>query len=189
MSFGCHGVAELPAKNAFLIIVVRHADNQRIGGAEMEPSGFLPFKTTPVNGDKLVLYPVYICPVEILERGVMIRPSYSRKTVIVNAFNRRTKLLDEGLAEVSADFDISAFEARRLDVKVSPRLAAELAEYGAVTDDFRSWRRMVRSRRVEVDADKIRLAWHVYAVAGGVVTDTFSGETAPAAALADAFFS
>lgn len=155
----------------------------------MEPSGFLPFKTAPVNGDKLVLYPVYVCPVEILERGVMIRPSYCHKTVIVNAFNRGTRLLDDARVEVNEDFDISAFEAARLDVKVSPRLACELAEYGAVTDGFRSWRRIVRSRRIAVNADKIRLVWHVYAVSGGMVTDTFSGEASPAAGLADTFFS
>lgn len=155
----------------------------------MEPSGYLPLKVTPVNGDKLILYPAYICPVEILERGVMIRPSYYRWVVIVDAFNRRTRLLETESITVCHDFDISPFDVRRLDVRVSLRLAEELAGFGAVSEDFRNWRKMIRNRKTAVNVNQIQLAWHVFAARDGQVTDTFTGETVPAAGLTDTLFS
>lgn len=155
----------------------------------MEPSGYLPLKVTPIYGDRLILYPVYLCPVEILERGVMILPSYYRWIVTVNAFNRRIKLLETENITVCQDFDISSFDVRQLDVRVSPKFAEELAGFGAIPDDFRSWRKMLRSRKTVVNADKLQLVWHIFAVRDGQVTDTFSGETALAASLADTLFS
>lgn len=155
----------------------------------MEPSGFLSLKVTPQSGDKLILYPVYICPVEILERGVMIRPSYYRAAVIIGAFNRRTMLLKEEDVAVCEQFVLSTFEVSRLDVKVTPEQAGELAEYGGAPDACRSWRGMIYSRRVSVNTDKIRLVWHIYAVNGGEVTDTFTGEKAQASGLVDTLFS
>lgn len=153
-----------------------------------EPSGFLPFNYAPLSGDKLILYPVYICPVEVLERGVFVHPSYYYQTVLVNAFNRNPRLFPDGEIKVLADFDLSLYETCRLEVKVSPELAECLAEYGAVPDNARSWHRIVRNRKVAVRTDKMRLVWHIYAIRGGEAVDTFTGESAPVAALVDTFF-
>lgn len=154
----------------------------------MKPAGFLLFKEALRSGDKLILYPVYIFPIEVLDRGLLVRASYYRQTVIVNAFNRKTRLLDVCEPIVLNDFDASPYETHYLEVRVSLRLAANLAEYGAVPDDFRSWRRVVNNRKILVNADMAQLAWHVYAVRGGQASDIFTGEVTAAASLIDTLF-
>lgn len=154
----------------------------------MEPSGFLPFKTEPGAGDKLILYPVYLCPVEIFERGLFVRPSYYRRLALVNAFSGFARLLEFEDTPLRGDFDASAFETIRLEVRISPERAAELAGQASVPDRFKSWRGAVRNRRAAVVADKIRLVWYAYAVRGGDAADLFTGETVPAASLINIFF-
>jgi len=159
------------------------------GGGAVVPSGFLPFKAPPGAGDKLVIYPVYLCPVEVLERGLFSRPAYYRWIVAVNAFNRRLKLFEEEKIIICRDFALASFDTQDMPVKIPPDTAAGLAEYGAVTDDFRSWRRLVRNRKIAVNFDDILLVWHIYALRGSEAIDTFTGEVAPAASLVDALFS
>lgn len=149
----------------------------------MEPAGFLPFTVEPQLGDRLVLYPVYLCPIGILERGLFSRPAYYRRIVAVNAFNHRATLLDTEEVPVNASFDAAPFDKRGLDVKISPELAAAIAENSAVPDQYRGWRGIARNRRADANANEMRLVWHVYAVRGSEAVDTFTGETVPAAAL------
>lgn len=149
----------------------------------MEPAGFLPFTVEPRPGDRLVLYPVYLCPVGILERGLFTRPAYYRRVIAVNAFNHRSALLDTEEVPVNVSFDATPFDKRCLDVKTSPELAAGIAESGAVPDEYRGWRGVARSRRADASVNEMRLVWHVYAVRGSEAIDTFTGETVPAAAL------
>lgn len=149
----------------------------------MEPSGFLSFKEAPSPGDKLILYPVYLFPIEVLERGLFVRASYYYQTVIVNAFNRNIRLSDVGETAVCIDFDVSPFETLCLEIRVSPQLAGVLAEYGDTPDNFRSWHKIVRNRKVTTNAGNTWLVWHAYAIRGGQAVDTFTGETAVAPAL------
>lgn len=154
----------------------------------MEPAGFLPFTVEPQLGDRLVLYPVYLCPIGILERGLFARPTYCRRVVAVNAFNHRSKLLNAEEVPVNVAFDATPFDKRCLDVKISPELAAGIAENGAVPDEYRGWRGIARNRRADVNANEMRLVWHVYAVRGSEAIDTFTGETVPAEALITLLF-
>lgn len=149
----------------------------------MEPAGFLPFTVEPQLGDRLVLYPVYLCPIGILERGLLSRPAYYRRIVAVNAFNRRSTLLDTEDVPVNASFDMTPFAKRCLDVKISPELAAVMAENGAVPDEYRGWRGIAHNRRADANENEILLVWHVYAIRGSEAIDTFTGETVPAEAL------
>lgn len=154
----------------------------------MEPAGFLPFMIEPQPGDRLILYPIYICPIGILERGLFTRPVYYHRIVTVNAFNHRSALLDTEELLVNASFDATPFAKRCLDVKISPELAAGIAENGAVPDEYRSWRGVARNRRADVNVNEILLVWHVYAVRGSEAIDTFTGEAVPAEALVALLF-
>ncbi|MDL2299068.1 hypothetical protein LJC40_08030 [Synergistaceae bacterium OttesenSCG-928-D05] len=155
----------------------------------MEPNGYLPFQTAPQAGDKLVLFPVYVYPVEILERGLMTRPSYKYYVALVNGFNKKAELLELQKIVPDENFDASGFECKRLELKIDAQFAETLAEYGAVPEDFRSWRQVVRSRKVSIRSEKMRLLWHVYIVRGAEIVDSYTGVSLPAAGMVDMLFS
>lgn len=154
----------------------------------MEPQGFLPFTVEPQPGDRLVLYPVYLCPVGMLERGLFVRPAYLRCIVVVNAFNSQIELTDSDTVWVNDTFDLSSFETRRLEVKISPELAARIAETGAASDGRGGWRGVAHNRRADCSASEVRLVWHVYAVRGNEAIDTFTGKAVPAEAMVALLF-
>lgn len=155
----------------------------------LQPKGYLPFKSAPRQGDKLILFPIFIYPVEILERGLLVRPSYDYYVALVNGFNKKAELLKTEKITPVTSFDPSVFECRYLALKVPVQMAETLAEYGAVPEDFRSWRRIVRSRRAVIRTETMQLVWHVYALRGDEAVDTFTGEAAPVAGMVDLLFS
>lgn len=155
----------------------------------VEPSGFLPFNEPPGAGDKLPISPVYICTADILERGLLTRPSFYRRVILVDAYTGASKLLEQEKIVLCREADISSFEITCLPAKILPEAAARMAENAQVPEDFSGWRRITRNRRVTVSLRDISLAWRVYVVRGTEVVDTFSGERAPAASLLSSLFS
>ena len=99
---------------------------------DSQPSGYLPMKERPAPGDKLILVPVYVVPVEILERSIMHGLRYLYQVVIVDGYNGRTTLEDKKSVDPDTDFVPETDEQECLELKISPSLAKELAEHGAV---------------------------------------------------------
>ena len=156
---------------------------------DTQPSGYLPMKERPEPGDKLIFIPVYIAPVEILERSLMHGPRYIYQVVIVDGYNGKTTLVDRKAVTPEMDYTPEADEIEHLDLKISLMLAKEIAEYGAVPDDFKSWKKIIRNRNVSVSEGSINVAWRVYAVRGKEILDTFSGQRIHSAGLAGMLFS
>lgn len=156
---------------------------------DTQPSGYLPMKERPKPGDKLIFIPVYIAPVEILERSLMHGPRYIYQVVIVDGYNGKTTLVDKKAVTADMDYMPEAEEKEYLDLKISPMLAKEIAEYGAVPADFQSWKKIIRNRNVSVIERSIKIVWRVYAVRGKEILDTFTGETLQSAVLAGMLFS
>ncbi len=154
-----------------------------------QPCGYLPMKEKPKPGDKLIFVPVYVAPVEMLERSIMHGPRYLYQVVIVDGYNGRTTLVDKKSVDLEMDFVPESDEEERLELKVSPSLAKELAEYGAVPADFQSWKKIIRNRNVSVTEGMVKIAWRIYAVRGKDILDTFTGETIRSAGLAGMLFS
>ena len=48
---------------------------------DIQPCGYLPFKVAFEPGDRLILCPAYIFPIEVLERGLMTRIFLSGKPI------------------------------------------------------------------------------------------------------------
>jgi len=153
-----------------------------------QPCGYLPMREKPQPGDKLIFIPVYVAPVEILERSLMAPPKYLFQVVIVDGYKGKTTLVEEKTVKLDMDFVPDAEEMEYLDLKVSPNMARELAECGAVPSDYRSWKRVMRNRNVMVAEASIKVAWRVYAVRGSELLDTFTGETIKSAGLAGMLF-
>ena len=153
-----------------------------------QPSGYLPMKERPAPGDKLIFIPVYVAPVEILERSLMRGPRYLYHVVIIDGYNGNTALFGEKTIILDMDFIPEADEQERLELRISPALAKELAECEAVPSDFQSWKRVIRNRNVSVNEPKIQLAWRIYAVRNKEIIDTFTGETIRSAGLAGMLF-
>jgi len=156
---------------------------------DSQPSGYLPMKERPAPGDKLILVPVYVVPVEILERSIMHGLRYLYQVVIVDGYNGRTTLEDKKSVDPDTDFVPETAEQECLELKISPSLAKELAEHGAVPSEFQSWKRVIRNRRVSINERKIQVAWRIYAVRGKEIIDSFTGETIRSAGLAGMLFS
>ena len=156
---------------------------------DTQPSGYLPMKEIPKPGDKLIFIPVYIAPVEILERSLMQGPRYIYQVVIVDGYNGKTTLVDKKTLTADIDYMPEAEEKEYLDLKISPMLAKEIAEYGAVPADFQSWKKIIRNRNVSVIEKSIKIVWRVYAVRGKEILDTFTGERIQSAGLAGMLFS
>lgn len=156
---------------------------------DIQPCGCLPFKVYPKEGDRLVLCPAYVFPIEVFERGLMTRVKYLFQTVVVNGYDGRAELVDGKCIEPDVSFDISLFEAERLEVKISGGIAAEIAKYDSAPKDSRGWRRIVLNRNIAVCADKMKLVWRVYIVRGPEVVDAFSGECMKSAGLLGMLFS
>ena len=156
---------------------------------DTQPSGYLPMKERPAPGDKLIFIPVYAVPVEILERSLMHGLRYIYQVVIVDGYNGRTTLVDKKSIDPDMDFFPGSAEEERLELKISPSLAKELAEYGAVPSDFQSWKRVIRNRNVSVKEESMKMIWRVYAVREKEMLDTFTGETIRSAGLAGMLFS
>ena len=155
---------------------------------DTQPSGYLPMKEKPEPGDKLIFIPVYIAPVEILERSLMHGPRYLYQVVIVDGYNGKTTLVDNKAVTADMDYIPEAEEKEYLDLKISPMLAKEIAEYGAVPADFQSWKKIIRNRHVSVIERSIKIVWRVYAVRGKEILDTFTGERIQSAGLAGMLF-
>ncbi|MEA4873193.1 MAG: hypothetical protein VB076_10350 [Synergistaceae bacterium] len=156
---------------------------------DTQPSGYLPMRERPEPGDKLIFIPVYIVPVEILERSLMHGPRYIYQVVIVDGYNGKTMLVDKKAVTPETDYMPEAEEIECLDIKISPILAKEIAEYGAVPDDFKSWKKIIRNRNVSVSEGLMKIVWRVYAVRGKEILDTFSGQRIQSAGLAGMLFS
>lgn len=154
-----------------------------------EPCGYLPMREKPQPGDKLIFIPVYVIPVEMLERNLMAPPRYLFQVVIVDGYNGKTTCVDEKAVTLDMDFVPDAEEMEYLDLKISLSVAKELAECGAVPSDYRSWKRVIKNRNVMVTEGSIKVAWRVYAVRGNELLDTFTGETIKSAGLAGMLFS
>ena len=154
----------------------------------IEPSGYLPFKVRPEAGDRLIFSPVYVFPVESMDRGVFSRLHYLFQTVLVNGTDGRTTIVDEKSVDIDYDFVPGAGQHEYLKLKVSPAIAPEAARFGAVPDDFRKWNSFVRHRRAFVHAEAMKLAWRVYIVRSGTVIDTFTGGESESAALVGMLF-
>ena len=129
-----------------------------------QPSGYLPMKERPAPGDKLILVPVYVVPVEILERSIMHGLRYLYQVVIVDGYNGRTTLEDKKSVDPDTDFVPETDEQECLELKISPS-------------------------RVSINERKIQVAWRIYAVRGKEIIDTFTGETIRSAGLAGMLFS
>jgi len=155
---------------------------------DTQPSGYLPMKERPKPGDKLIFIPVYIAPVEILERSLMHGPRYIYQVVIVDGYNGKTTLVDKKALPPETDFVPESEEEERLELKISPALAKELAEYGAIPSDFQSWKKIIRNRNVSVNERSMKLAWRICAVRDKEILDTFTGETIRSAGLAGMLF-
>lgn len=153
----------------------------------MEPDGYLPFKVCPEPSDRLILSPVYVFPVEALERGLFSRPQFYFQTALVNGYDGRVSLVDEREIRVDRDFAPEG-QTERLALKVSPGFAVEAARFQAVPEDCQSWRRVVKNRKVFVRAEDMKLVWRVYIVRDGEVTDTFTGEKSASASLVGMLF-
>lgn len=156
---------------------------------DTQPSGYLPMKEKPEPGDKLIFIPVYIAPVEILERSLMHGPRYLYQVVIVDGYNGKTTLVDNKAVTADMDYIPEAEEKEYLELKISPMLAKEIAEYGAVPADFQSWKKIIRNRNVSVTEKSIKIVWRVYAVRSKEILDTFTGERIQSAGLAGMLFS
>ncbi len=156
---------------------------------DIEPCGYLPMTKKPRPGDKLIFIPVYIAPVETLERSIMHGPRYLYQVVIVDGYSGKTTLVDEKSIDPDRDFVPEKGEEERLELKVSPVLAKELAEFGAVPSDFQSWKKIIRNRNVSVNENGMKIVWRLYAVRGKEILDTFTGETIRSAGLAGMLFS
>ncbi|MCE5201684.1 MAG: hypothetical protein LLF78_04155 [Synergistaceae bacterium] len=155
---------------------------------DMQPSGYLPFQVAPQPDDGLIFSPAYIFPVEILERGIMSRPKYLFQTVVVDGYDGRATLIEKRDLIPDAEFVPGDVRKEYLDLKISPDIAPYIAESGAVPPDCRSWRRAVKNRKVMVRTNGMKLVWRVYAVRGGEVLDTFSGEVINSAGLLGMLF-
>ena len=157
---------------------------------DIQPCGYLPFKVAFEPGDRLILCPAYIFPIEVLERGLMTRMKYLYQTVVVNGYDGRTTLVDCADVVPVMDFCPDHYgTAERLELKVSVMAAPEIAEFGSVPQDCRNSRMIIRNRNVAVNTDKMKLVWHIYAVRGAEVIDTFSGERIKSAGLLGMLFS
>ncbi|MDD4160196.1 MAG: hypothetical protein PHO18_04545 [Synergistaceae bacterium] len=156
---------------------------------DTQPSGYLPMKERPEPEDKLIFIPVYIAPVEILERSLMRGPRYVYQVVIVDGYSGKPTLVDKKTVAPDMDFMPENEEKEFLELKISPVLAKEIAEYGAVPADFQSWKKIIRNRNVSVSEGYMKVAWRVYAVRGKEILDTFSGERIESAGLAGMLFS
>ncbi len=156
---------------------------------DIQPCGCLPFKVYPKEGDRLVLCPAYVFPIEVFERGLMTRVKYLFQTVVVNAYDGRAELVDEKCVDPDCDFSVEAFAAECLDVKISADIAAEIAKYDAVPKDSRGWRKIMLSRNVAVCEDRVKLVWRVYLVRNSEAVDTFTGDVIKSAGLLGMLFS
>ena len=89
---------------------------------DSQPSGYLPMKERPAPGDKLILVPVYVVPVEILERSIMHGLRYLYQVVIVDGYNGRTTLEDKKSVDPDTDFVPETDEQECLELRYPLRL-------------------------------------------------------------------
>lgn len=156
---------------------------------EDKPLGCLPMEESPMPGDKLIMIPVYVVPVEILERNLMRGPKYLYEIVIVDGVSGKPTLIAGKTVELIPLSEFDPEGAERHKLKISPLLAKEIAKYGAVPSDFQSWKKILRNRNVGINEGSMKLAWRVYAVRDKDILDTFTGEKITSACLAGTFFS
>ena len=155
---------------------------------DMEPNGYLPLKVRPEPDDRLIFSPVYIMPVESLERGLFARPRYIFETVLVDGGNGSAILSSDKDLAVDYDFAPGDGQKEYLKLKISPEFAQEAAKYGALPDDCRSWHSIVKQRHVYVRAENMKLVWRVYIVREQEVIDTFSGKSSDNAEMVGMLF-
>lgn len=150
------------------------------------PELFLPLKIFPEAGDEVLLSPVYLLPVNIMERGLLTRVKLTTKTVLVDASSGRASSCD-GRVKLCAARELPA-AARELPVKLSPAEAEAVAETAASPEEARGWRRGLRSAELFFLDSGRALAWRAYIVRGSLLIDTFTGESRDTSSVIDIFF-
>jgi len=155
---------------------------------DMEPNGCLPLKVLPRPDDRLIFAPVFILPVESLERGLFSRPKYIFETVLVDGCSGSVNLSSDRDLIVDYDYVPGDGQKEYLKIKVSPEFAQEAARFGALPEDCRSWHSLVKQRHVFVRAEGMKLAWRVYIIRDQEVIDTFSGRRSDNAEMVGMLF-
>lgn len=156
---------------------------------DMEPNGYLPMKVRPEPDDRLILSPVYILPVESMERGIFSRPRYVFETVLVDGSSGTAVLCGDKDLAVDYEFTPGSGQKEYLKLKISPEFAQEAAKYGALPEDCRSWHSIVKQRHVFVRAEDIKLVWRIFIVRDREVVDSFSGQRSDNAEMVGMLFS
>ncbi|MEG2183231.1 MAG: hypothetical protein RRY12_00955 [Cloacibacillus sp.] len=152
--------------------------------SDKRPNGFLPFKVTPISGDRLLLSPAYIFPVNIMERGLFMGVKLEQKSVIADASNGRITLCRGDIHPIvyTPDESLSVTE---LPVKITERCAFAMAEMMAVPDEARGWKRSFHASSLLFKHDEFKFLWHLYIARKSELIDSFTGESSGAAGVID----
>lgn len=142
---------------------------------------FLPINVQFKAGDKAVLAPIYVMPANIMERGLLSRAKFSKRTLLVDACTGRTETAGE-YVPLSNSADLPA-ESRRLPRRLTLDEAAAIAEDAARPASAKGWRRGLHSVTVFFIENNFKTAWRVYIVRGETLIDAFSGKKSDAAQI------
>ncbi|MCF7936939.1 MAG: hypothetical protein K9L28_11415 [Synergistales bacterium] len=131
---------------------------------------FLPVTVAIPDPERFILFPYFVVPVELFTRGLLSPPRYDYLWVLVNAVTgqaeeretRAIRLVREGPG------------GTRIQPRIGPDQAAPAAENAAASGGRRGWGLM---RGADAYGVRRRIApcRRVWALQGGVITDTYTG--------------
>ena len=149
------------------------------------PVGYLKLKVELKPQDRLLKAPVYLFPVNILERGLLSGIRLTRVTAMTDAANGRVSVVPEEAEVFMPEVEPEAQElARRFSLREARMAAEELA----VPEETRGWKRGFRTSTLLFREEEFRFVWRLYIIRGPLLIDTFTGEESEAAALISRLF-
>lgn len=119
-----------------------------------------------------LLQPVFVVPVEIFSRGLLLRPQYRYFQAVVDASTGKTEFFAEGTVSV-AEGDPPAGKALPAAIK-STSHAAALAESEAERAGREGWRALLGSAHALARNDDVIATWRVWMLSGNSMTDSLT---------------
>lgn len=126
------------------------------------------------EGDRAVVSPVWVIPVEVFSRGMLKRPTYNYNTVILDAMTGSAITIlegDPGWKETTEFPDV-----RVLEPVIERSRASFLAEKAIENLKPQGWRSIGSFCSVHVDPQKAKLRWRLVVLRKGLPLDGLTGE-------------
>jgi hypothetical protein len=135
--------------------------------------GYLKPKRGINHNGEFILQPVFVVPVEIFTRSLLLRPEYKYYQAVVDASTGETEYFPEGAVSVIEEEPPAG---KILPPVISASQAAVAAEAQTRHSGREGWKAVLGSAYVTARSERVTAAWRLWIISGNSMIDSLTGK-------------